>query len=376
MSAALISQTVISEDVRLAQQGDQAAFGRLILQTQNTISSIALAIVRDLDASEDVAQTAYIAAWQQLTELKNPNSFLPWLRQITRNLAKNFLRDNKVQQRATSEEAETLLEQYCDPGDELEVKFERQQISQLVGDFVSQLPAENRELVLLYYREQQNSAQVARLLGLSETNVRKQLSRVRASLKQDILVSYGKLLLSTVPAVTFGSAVVTGLSMSSPVAAATLASTMASSKTSFLGKLAALLGGAMIGSLMGVLAVFISSKIVIRKLNDQNAKQAVKTYRNYMIGWMLFSGMMLALAYEFTVGWWAPVATYLLFAAGLAKYMVNLSKVIDQHIGQDAAPPWRKTVSRLCNTFGTALGLVAGFAGLMIGLVNSGRLVL
>ena len=62
------------------------------------------------------------------------------------------------------------------------------------------LPEDSREIVLLYYREEQSSQQVAELLGLSDANVRKKLSRVRELLKDQLLSRYGNLLLSTAPA--------------------------------------------------------------------------------------------------------------------------------------------------------------------------------
>ena len=376
MTTATVNLTIMEQNVLLAQQGDQAAFGELIRNTQNTICSIALAIVRDIDASEDVAQKAYIAAWQQIGELKNPKSFLPWLRQITRNLAKNFLRDNKVQQRVSSEEAESLLEQYCEQAKQPDAQLEHEQMTEMVAELVSRLPVESRELVLLYYREQQSSVQVAKLLGLSESNVRKQLSRVRASMKQEILATCGKVLLSTVPAVTLTSAVLASLTMSSPVAAAGLASTMTSTKTSLLGKFAALLGGAAIGSLMGIAAVFISSKLLLKRIADEDAKRVVEVYRNYMIAWMLLSGMLLAASYELTEGWLAPVLAYLLFSFGLAKYMINIQKIVKQHVDNKAMTHWRQTLNKACYSLGTIMGFVVGFAGLIIGLMDSGRLII
>jgi DNA-directed RNA polymerase specialized sigma24 family protein len=79
-----IQQQGLFNDVELAQSGDQQAFGRLITQTRNLVSSIALSIVKDLDNSEDVSQQVYIGAWQNMSKLKNTRSFLPWLRQMTR----------------------------------------------------------------------------------------------------------------------------------------------------------------------------------------------------------------------------------------------------------------------------------------------------
>ena len=77
----------LESDVLLASNGDEAAFRRLVDESANTVCSIALAIVRNVQASEDVAQEVFLAAWSNLKKLRNPASFLPWLRQVTRNQA-------------------------------------------------------------------------------------------------------------------------------------------------------------------------------------------------------------------------------------------------------------------------------------------------
>ena len=91
--------TTIDQLIRLelpaARGGDHAAYGRIVSACQNTVTAIALAIVRDVPSSEDIAQDAFLSAWQHLRRLHNPDSFLPWLRQITRNLARDHLRANK-----------------------------------------------------------------------------------------------------------------------------------------------------------------------------------------------------------------------------------------------------------------------------------------
>ena len=83
---------LIRRDLPAAREGDHAAYGRIVGACQNTITAIALSIVRDVQTSEDIAQDAFLSAWQHLRRLQNPDSFLPWLRQITRNLARDHLR--------------------------------------------------------------------------------------------------------------------------------------------------------------------------------------------------------------------------------------------------------------------------------------------
>jgi RNA polymerase sigma factor (sigma-70 family) len=83
---------IIALHLPAARRGNRKAFAALVAATQNTVTSVALAVVRDVQHSEDIAQEAYLAVWKRLKTLRNPDSFLPWLRQITRNLARDHLR--------------------------------------------------------------------------------------------------------------------------------------------------------------------------------------------------------------------------------------------------------------------------------------------
>jgi RNA polymerase sigma factor (sigma-70 family) len=86
---------LIRRELPAAARGDRDAYGRIVVACQNAVTAVALAITRDVPASEDIAQDAFLAAWQNLRRLQNPSSFLPWLRQITRNLARDHLRANR-----------------------------------------------------------------------------------------------------------------------------------------------------------------------------------------------------------------------------------------------------------------------------------------
>src|SRR5688572_13398471 len=78
--------------VQAAQRGDQQAFSRLVDANRNLVCTITLAIVRDVQRSEDVAQEVLLAVWRGLPRLRDPSSFLPWLRQLARNRAHDSLR--------------------------------------------------------------------------------------------------------------------------------------------------------------------------------------------------------------------------------------------------------------------------------------------
>lgn len=370
MTITLTEQQLIP-DVSAAQQGDVSAFGRLVARCQRSVSSIALSIVKDLDASEDITQQVFIHIWQQLNTLQNPASFLPWVRQITRYRAFNYLRDNKVAARLSTDEAETLLADFASDSD-VAGELEQAQQNQIMANFISQLPEDSREIVLLFYREEQNSQQVAELLGLTEANVRKKLQRVRELLKDQLLAKYGRLILTTAPGLGLTTAICSALTLASPPVAAATASAAAASQSSWLSKITLLLGGAMLGALAGVVGVIAGMRQPIKRAGSAAEKQHLIALRNRTIAWVLASGLLLTASYELTTGAWGPLSAFTLFIAGLLWFNYRGWQLMLPQLKQRGEAAYRR--NKLWCICGLVLGYGAGFAGVIIGLINSGRL--
>ncbi len=203
---------VISEHLPRAQNGDRAAFGRIVAASQNSVTAIALSIVRDVPTSQDIAQDAFINAWNNLPQLRNTGSFLPWLRQITRNLARDHLR-RRASEKRYGGDMDDILAVVADPTPDAPELLSRQHEEQIVAELIDELPEETREILLIYYREGQSSKQVAQLLGMQDAAVRKRLQRARDSLRADMLKRIGEFAQSTAPGIAFTALVVGGLSL-------------------------------------------------------------------------------------------------------------------------------------------------------------------
>src|SRR5262245_50560506 len=133
-----ISGMAIEGDVLAAQRGDQLAFTRLVDATCTLVSSIALAIVRDTDVSRDVAQDVFLAAWRDIGKLREPTSFLPWLRQVTRHRAYHVLRGLRRGRRRTAEQStDAILEAVVDPRPDVHQDLLTLESRRLVADTIS-----------------------------------------------------------------------------------------------------------------------------------------------------------------------------------------------------------------------------------------------
>ena len=63
---ALALDLMLQAELPAATRGSQEAYGRIVHACQNTVTAIALAITRDVQASEDIAQEAFLKAWQRV----------------------------------------------------------------------------------------------------------------------------------------------------------------------------------------------------------------------------------------------------------------------------------------------------------------------
>jgi len=214
IATASIDET-LHRELPAAASGCQHAYGRIVLACQNTVTAIALAITRDRQASEDIAQDAFVRGWQQLNQLRNPSSFLPWLRQITRNLARDWLRAQRGRP-LSGDAAELAISMAADPAPDSADRLLRIEEELAAEDIISSLPEDSREVLLLYYREGQRSQQVASLLGLSDAAVRKRLSRARGRVREGLLHRFGEFARSSAPSAAFATTVVSMLMVIAP----------------------------------------------------------------------------------------------------------------------------------------------------------------
>jgi len=236
MNAQILDLT-LQHELPAAARGDAQAYGRVVLACQNTVTAIALAITRDVAASEDIAQEAFLKAWQQLDRLHNAASFLPWLRQITRNLARDYLRANRNRP-LSGEGAEIAIGMAADPAPSPGERLLQTEEERVATDIISALPEDSRETLLLYYREGQSSQQVASLLGLSDAAVRKRLSRARSIVREEMLARFGDFARTSAPSAAFAVAV-TAVAMAAAPAASAAAIIGASAMGTGAGKLGA-----------------------------------------------------------------------------------------------------------------------------------------
>lgn len=380
-TAALAIDALIERELPAARAGDRDAYGRIVAACQNTVTAVALAITRDVSASEDIAQDAFLCAWEQLKRLQNPASFLPWLRQIARNLARDHLRARRHRP-LDGDTAELAIALAADPAPTPAERVIEDERERAALELISALPEDSRETLLLFYREGQSSQQVAALLGMSDAAVRKRLSRARQSLRDDLLARFGEFAQSTAPGVAFTGMVATALAMASPPAAAKgiLGAGAAVGAKSLVKIALGSVGSLAVALLAGFAGIWLGTRAELRKAVDEEERRGL--IRIGAVNSLATVGFLIAmlLIARYDDGWLLTTLAGLAFMATIfyqstvAQRRVTARRRMLDAQRDPVGAAARRRRERVTCIVGGAIGLICGFGGLIAGLVASGRI--
>ena len=98
--------------IRLAADGDDAAFAELVRLHQNEVYTVAVRMVSDRDLAYDVAQESFVRAWKAIGRFRGDAKFSTWMHRITVNTALTH-RERRKRQRT-----EALDAMYLEPESE------------------------------------------------------------------------------------------------------------------------------------------------------------------------------------------------------------------------------------------------------------------
>ncbi len=376
-----VLESIIQTQLPAAAKGDAVAYGRIVSGCQGMVTSIALSIVRDVAASEDIAQDVFIKAWQNLRKLGNPASFLPWLRQITRNLARDHLRAQYYRANPPGD-IEAVIASVADPGLSPDDALAEGQEARIAAGVIDALPEESREVLLLYYREGQSSRQVAALLGMQDAAVRKRLSRARADIRAELLQCLGEFARTSAPGAAFTAVVVSSLTLASPPAAA--ATVVIGTGSLWVGKgllkvLVGSLGTIGIGIAGGVTGVWWGLRKHLRQPFDRTEFNAILRYGSAMT--------LLVIAFSVGITLTTRSTSWLPMTAVTVAYFIGVSSMAGlwmprimarRHAQEQLDDPVGAAIKRRrekrLSWLGCAVGFTLGFGTLVFAMIYTGRL--
>ncbi|MDR0565873.1 MAG: RNA polymerase sigma factor [Prevotellaceae bacterium] len=167
--------------VKQALEGDANAFARIVQLYKDRMYGLALRIVRSPHDAEDLVQDAFVKAYENLHRFKGKSQLSTWLYSITYNAAISFTRKKRAASTGANRPDPSCLPapwQGSDGKREAQLRQLEQALERLRDD--------DRAIILLHYRQGCGVAEIAKIVGMSASNVKVRLHRARKKL-QDLM---------------------------------------------------------------------------------------------------------------------------------------------------------------------------------------------
>ncbi|MCH7891606.1 MAG: sigma-70 family RNA polymerase sigma factor [Gemmatimonadetes bacterium] len=176
----------------LAATGNEGAFGELLRRYERPIFSLIYRMVRDRALAEDLAQEAFIRAFNAVSSYDPRYKFSSWIFKIANNHTIDHLRRRKLDTvsidgsphaRTAQEEEQTRLVLES-TGENPQEYVENRELGDQIEHAIGQLRPEYRTAVLLRHVEGYAYDEIAEIMDLPLGTVKTYLHRARGELKE------------------------------------------------------------------------------------------------------------------------------------------------------------------------------------------------
>jgi RNA polymerase sigma-70 factor (ECF subfamily) len=175
------------------QAGDESAFVELVRTYQPRLQRLAESVVSSRSVAEEVVQDTWLAVVRGVERFEGRSTFKTWLFHILLNRARSAV---GREHRALPLSSQDVSERFDASGawstppvpwaEEAEDRLVAQHLADRVRELLPDLPAAQREVLLLRDIEGVSAPDVCELLGVSDGNQRVLLHRARVHLRQKL----------------------------------------------------------------------------------------------------------------------------------------------------------------------------------------------
>ena len=189
------NQETIEALVERAREGNMPAFEKLVAHYQDRVYNYVLRMIYDPVEAEDVAQEAFVRAWQGLARFRGASSFQTWLYRIASNLAIDAARSRKRRGLTT-----VSLDEPVEGMDASELEHdlpddtrygpaesvEQDELRGYVWSAVAELSDKLRPVIVLADLQGLSYGEIAKILGCPVGTVKSRLFNARGQLRDKL----------------------------------------------------------------------------------------------------------------------------------------------------------------------------------------------
>jgi RNA polymerase sigma-70 factor (ECF subfamily) len=172
--------------IAAVKAGDAASYDYLVSKYMKRVVSIAWGVVRNAADAEDLAQEAFVKAFENIGRFKAGEPFGPWIYRIVTNLGLDVMKHRK---RFRHEEITDAAP--AERRDRADLPAIANELAERIDRGIESLPEMQRLVARLYLVEELGHSEIAAITGLSEGTVRSHLSLARGKLKEKLADLHG-----------------------------------------------------------------------------------------------------------------------------------------------------------------------------------------
>ena len=172
--------------------GDLSSFSALVEMHQERVIRAAYSFVGNFEDARDLAQEAFVKAYENLNDFRQESRFYTWLYRIVANLSKDFLRKKKVRQnisfwfgRGEDEETDPVMniEAKAKNADE---ELVNKELGGEIRGALDKLPLQQRAAFTLRYLEGLDIGEIAESMGITEGAVKATLWQACQKMRKNL----------------------------------------------------------------------------------------------------------------------------------------------------------------------------------------------
>ena len=174
-----------SESIRLAQQGDAAAFERLYRLHSRRVYALCLRMVGNTAEAEDLTQEAFLQLFRKISTFRGESAFSTWLHRLAVNVVLMRLRkksgtEASLEEITEPDEEGSARRDFGTPDLRLSGSIDRVNLQRAV----EQLPPGYKAIFVLHDVQGYEHNEIAGIMGCSVGNSKSQLHKARTRLRE------------------------------------------------------------------------------------------------------------------------------------------------------------------------------------------------
>lgn len=183
----MLSETQ-EELIRAAQNGNSAAFGRLLRGLEQQMLSVAAGLAQNAAEADDIYQDAMLAAYRALPRFKLESKFSTWLYRIVVNTALSRRRKVKrmLKTIVATEKDDNSQEQYACSALSPEEQMLNHELNEKLNSAMAKLGERERIAFVLCHQQGFKLREAAEMMSCSTESIKVTLFRARAKLKEQL----------------------------------------------------------------------------------------------------------------------------------------------------------------------------------------------